>query len=82
MTPRDTHLDAILRNLGAAYYHTTQGTAAQEFSRQMAGKGVTVYVHHIREARPEELPPAEQEDQPCGASSEPFGRGGCGEAPH
>ena len=25
MTRRDTHLDAILRNLGAAYYHTTQG---------------------------------------------------------
>jgi CBS-domain-containing membrane protein len=27
MTRRDTHLDAMLRNLGAAYYHTTQGTA-------------------------------------------------------
>jgi CBS domain-containing protein len=27
MTRRDTHLDAMLRNLGAAYYRTTQGTA-------------------------------------------------------
>jgi CBS domain-containing protein len=27
MTRRDTHLDAMLRNLGATYYHTTQGRA-------------------------------------------------------
>jgi len=27
MTRRDTHIDGMLRNLGAAYYHTTQGTA-------------------------------------------------------
>src|SRR5689334_4025721 len=27
MTRRDAHLDAMLRNLGAAYYPTTQGTA-------------------------------------------------------
>lgn len=32
---------------------------AEEFSRQMAAKGVTVNVHHIREARPKELPPAD-----------------------
>jgi hypothetical protein len=32
---------------------------AQEFSRQMAAKGVTVNVHHIREARPRKLPPAD-----------------------
>ena len=32
---------------------------AQEFSRQMAGKGVTVHVHHIREAKPKELPSAD-----------------------
>jgi menaquinone-dependent protoporphyrinogen IX oxidase len=32
---------------------------AQEFSRQMAAKGVTVDVHHIREARPKELPSAD-----------------------
>jgi menaquinone-dependent protoporphyrinogen IX oxidase len=32
---------------------------AEEFSQQMAAKGVTVDVHHIREARPRELPPAD-----------------------
>ena len=32
---------------------------AEEFSRQMAAKGVTVHVHHIREVRPKELPPAD-----------------------
>ena len=32
---------------------------AEEFGRQMAVKGVTVRVHHIREARPKELPPAD-----------------------
>jgi len=32
---------------------------AEEFSKQMAAKGVTVRVHHIREARPNELPPAD-----------------------
>jgi hypothetical protein len=32
---------------------------AEEFIVQMAAKGVTVHVHHIREARPKELPPAD-----------------------
>lgn len=32
---------------------------AAEFSRQMAAKGVAVDVHHIRDARPEDLPPAD-----------------------
>jgi menaquinone-dependent protoporphyrinogen IX oxidase len=32
---------------------------AEEFSRQMSARGVTVDVHHIREARPDELPPAD-----------------------
>jgi hypothetical protein len=32
---------------------------AEEFSKQMAAKGVTVEVHHIREARPKQLPPAD-----------------------
>ena len=32
---------------------------AEEFGRQMAAKGVTVRVHHIHEARPKELPPAD-----------------------
>jgi len=32
---------------------------AEEFGQQMAAQGVTVDVHHIREARPGELPPAD-----------------------
>lgn len=32
---------------------------AQEFRRQMADKGVAVDVHHIRDMRPGELPPAD-----------------------
>ena len=32
---------------------------AEEFSKQMAARGVMVDVHHIREARPKQLPPAD-----------------------
>ena len=32
---------------------------AEEFCRQMAAKGVTVPVHHIREAKPKQLAPAD-----------------------
>ena len=32
---------------------------AEEFSKQMTAKGVTVSVHHIREASPKALPPAD-----------------------
>jgi hypothetical protein len=32
---------------------------ADEFRKQMVAEGVTVNVHHIREASPEELPPAD-----------------------
>ena len=32
---------------------------AEKFSKQMAARGVTVEVHHIREAKPKELPPAD-----------------------
>jgi hypothetical protein len=32
---------------------------AEEFSKQMAAKGVTVSVHHIRETSPKALPPAD-----------------------
>jgi multimeric flavodoxin WrbA len=32
---------------------------AEEFSKQMAAKGVTVGVHHIRNARANQLPPAD-----------------------
>lgn len=32
---------------------------AEEFSKLMAAKGVTVHVHHIRKAKPKGLPPAD-----------------------
>ena len=32
---------------------------AEEFSKQMAARGVTVDVHHIRDARPDDLPAAD-----------------------
>src|SRR5512135_1849958 len=32
---------------------------AEEFRKQMAARGITVNVHHIREARPKEMPPAD-----------------------
>lgn len=32
---------------------------AEEFSKQMAAKGVTVHVQHIRKAKPKKLPPAD-----------------------
>jgi hypothetical protein len=32
---------------------------AEEFRKHMAARGVTVNVHHIRDARPKELPPAD-----------------------
>jgi menaquinone-dependent protoporphyrinogen IX oxidase len=45
------------------YFHASKygngARVAEEFRRQMAAKGVTVNVHHIREVRPRELPPAD-----------------------
>ncbi len=45
------------------YLHASEygngAMVAEEFSKQMAAKGVTVDVHHIREAKPKELPSAE-----------------------
>ncbi len=45
------------------YYHASKygngAMVAEEFKKQMAAKGVTVNVHHIRDARPKEMPPAD-----------------------
>ena len=45
------------------YFHASKygngALVAEEFKKQMAAKGVTVNVHHIREARPKETPPAD-----------------------
>jgi multimeric flavodoxin WrbA len=45
------------------YFHASKygngAKVAEEFKKQMAAKGVTVNVQHIRDARPKEMPPAD-----------------------
>lgn len=45
------------------YFHASKygngADVAEEFKRRMAIRGVAVGVHHIREGRPDELPPAD-----------------------
>jgi flavodoxin len=45
------------------YFHASKygngAMVAEEFKKQMAAKDVTVSVHHIRDVRPKEMPPAD-----------------------
>jgi flavodoxin len=45
------------------YFHASKYgnglKVAEEFRKRMAAKGVTVNVHHVRDASPKELPPAD-----------------------
>jgi flavodoxin len=45
------------------YFHASKygngAMVAEEFKKQMADKGITVNVHHIRDAKPKEMPPAD-----------------------
>jgi hypothetical protein len=45
------------------YFHASKfgngAMVAEEFKKQMAVKGVTVNIHHIKEASPKEMPPAD-----------------------
>ena len=45
------------------YLHASKygngAAVAEEFKKQMSARGATVNVHHIREARPNELAPAD-----------------------
>ena len=45
------------------YIHASEygngATVADEFKKLMAAKGVSVNVHHVRDVRPKELPPAD-----------------------
>ena len=45
------------------YFHASKfgngAAVAEEFKRLMAARGVAVNVHHIRDAKPKELPPAD-----------------------
>lgn len=45
------------------YFHASKygngARVADEFKRLMATKGITVNIHHVRDARPKEIPPAD-----------------------
>ena len=45
------------------YFHASKygngAKIAEEFQRQMAAKGVTVNVHHVKSIKPKEIPPAD-----------------------
>jgi len=45
------------------YYHASKygngASVAEEFRKLMIAKGVTVNVHHVRDAKPKEIPPAD-----------------------
>ena len=45
------------------YFHASKygngAMVAQEFQKQLAARGVTVNIHHVKEAKPKEMPPAD-----------------------
>lgn len=45
------------------YFHASHfgngAIVAEEFKKQMDTKGITVNVHHVRDAKPKEIPPAD-----------------------
>jgi multimeric flavodoxin WrbA len=45
------------------YFHASKygngAKVAEEFQRQMAAQGVTVNVHHVKDVKPKEIPPAD-----------------------
>jgi multimeric flavodoxin WrbA len=45
------------------YFHASHygngAMVAEEFQKQMAARGITVAVHHVRDAKPHEIPPAD-----------------------
>ena len=45
------------------YFHASKygngARVAEEFKKQMAGRGIAVNVRHVREAKPREIPPAD-----------------------
>ena len=55
--------DSRRGNMKIEYFHASVygngAEVAEEFKKQMAAKGVTVNVHHVREAKPKQMPPAD-----------------------
>ncbi len=55
----------VMTNVAAKieYFHASKygngAMVAEEFSKQMAAKGVAVDVHHVRDVRPKEMPAAD-----------------------
>ena len=53
----------ILFVMKIEYYHASKygngAMVAEEFSKRMAARGATVNVHHVRDAKPKEMPPAD-----------------------
>jgi flavodoxin len=45
------------------YFHASHygngATIAEEFRKQMAGRGVSVEIHHVKNVKPKEIPPAD-----------------------
>jgi len=45
------------------YFHASKfgngAMVAEEFKKQMAAKGITVNIHHVRDVKPKEMPPAD-----------------------
>jgi len=45
------------------YFHASKfgngAMVAEEFKKQMAAKGITVNIHHFRDVKPKEMPPAD-----------------------
>jgi flavodoxin len=56
-------LKARRREMNIEYYHASRygngAMVAEEFKKQMAARGVTVNVHHARDTKPKEMPPAD-----------------------
>ena len=56
-------MDRTVVAMKIEYFHASKYgngvLVAEEFKRRMAAKGVTVNVHHIRETKPKEMPPAD-----------------------
>ena len=51
------------KNMKIQYYHASKygngALVAEEFKKQMASKGVTVNVQHVRDVKSREIPPAD-----------------------
>ncbi len=56
-------MEGTTATMKIAYFHASKygngATVAEEFRQQMLAKGAVVTVHHIRDTKPKEMPPAD-----------------------